>query len=108
MSEDMLKYGKSGAIATITLNRPEKFNTLRSDMVRNFDEALRAANHDNDVQVIILEGAGDIFAPASISPTGWSMRGCTAKTATTPAWTSITPPTVTPAAFRSSWDCGAA
>ena len=26
MPRDFVKYGKAGAIATVTLNRPEKFN----------------------------------------------------------------------------------
>ena len=54
-------YAKSGAIATITLNRPEKYNTLRPSILGDLDDALRQANTDNEVKVIILEGAGDAF-----------------------------------------------
>ncbi len=54
-------FSKSGAIATITLNRPEKYNTLRPSILADLDDALRQANTDNDVKVIILEGAGDAF-----------------------------------------------
>ncbi len=54
-------YSKSGAIATITLNRPEKYNTLRPSLLDDLDDALRRANRDNEVKVIILEGAGDAF-----------------------------------------------
>ena len=54
-------YAKSGAIATITLNRPEKYNTLRPSLLADLEGALRQANTDNDVKVIILEGAGDAF-----------------------------------------------
>ena len=54
-------YSKSGAISTITLNRPEKYSTLRSSLLADLDEALREANTDNEVKVIILEGAGDVF-----------------------------------------------
>ena len=60
MSKDTL-YTKSGAIATITLNRPEKYNTLRPSLLADLDDALRQANTDNDIKVIILEGAGDAF-----------------------------------------------
>jgi len=59
--QDMVKYARSGAIATITLNRPEKYNTLRPELLAELDEALREANTDNAVKVIILEGAGDSF-----------------------------------------------
>lgn len=60
MEKDAL-YKKDGAIATITLNRPEKFNTLRPSLLNDLDDALRQANTDNEVKVVILEGAGDAF-----------------------------------------------
>ena len=58
---DAILYSKQGAIATVTLNRPEKYNTLRSDLLDEMDAAFRDANHDDEVRVIILEGAGDSF-----------------------------------------------
>jgi len=61
MAEDDVLYGKSGAVASITLNRPEKYNTIRVEMALAIDEMLSAANRDNDVRVIVLEGAGDSF-----------------------------------------------
>ena len=61
MAEDGVLYGKSGAVATITLNRPEKYNTIRVEMALAIDEMLSAANRDNEVRVIVLEGAGDSF-----------------------------------------------
>lgn len=54
-------YSKTGSIATITLNRPEKYNTLRPSILADLDDALRQANNDNEVKVIVLEGAGDAF-----------------------------------------------
>lgn len=54
-------YSKDGAIATITLNRPEKYNTLRPSILGDMQVALEKANLDNEVKVIILEGAGDSF-----------------------------------------------
>ena len=54
-------YSKAGPIATITLNRPEKYNTLRPSLLEDMDVALRQANTDDEVKVIILEGAGDAF-----------------------------------------------
>ena len=61
MSSESLKFEKAGPIATITLNRPEKHNTIQADMTLAFDEALRAANRDNEVKVIVVQGAGDSF-----------------------------------------------
>ena len=61
MPYEMIKYAKSNAIATITLNRPEKYNTLRMELIREMDDALRDANQDKSIKVIILEGSGDAF-----------------------------------------------
>lgn len=57
----MIQYSVSGAIATITLNRPDKANALRLEMIDQFDAALRQAHIDREVKIIILEGAGDNF-----------------------------------------------
>ncbi len=61
MPYEMIKYAKEGAVATVTLNRPEKYNTLRLEMIREMESAFREANQDDDVKVIVLEGAGDSF-----------------------------------------------
>ena len=61
MSEDVVKYGVENAVATITLNRPEKANTLRLEVIEALDHYLAQANSDPEVKVIVLEGAGDNF-----------------------------------------------
>ena len=61
MSYEMIKYDKQAAVATVTLNRPERCNTLRLEMIREMESAFREANQDDDVKVIVLEGAGDSF-----------------------------------------------
>lgn len=61
MSEDPILYAQQDGIATITLNRPDKANTLRYELLADLGEALARANRDNDVKVIVLEGAGDNF-----------------------------------------------
>lgn len=61
MSETMVKYAKSGAIASVTLNRPEKYNALRMELIEQLDDSLRDANRDDAIKVIILQGAGDSF-----------------------------------------------
>jgi enoyl-CoA hydratase len=61
MPDEAIKYSKDGRIATITLNRPEKYNTLRVDLIEQMEAALRDANADGEIHVIILEGAGDSF-----------------------------------------------
>ncbi len=61
MSEPVVKYSKVNGIATITLNRPDKANTLRMEVIQEMDQYLGQAQAESDVKVIILEGAGDNF-----------------------------------------------
>lgn len=61
MNEDVLLYSQSEAIATITLNRPGKANTLRPDVIEALGQRLEEANRDPSVKVIVLQGAGDNF-----------------------------------------------
>lgn len=51
----------SGAIATITLNRPEKKNALTVEMREGLIAHLQAVRFDDAVRCIILTGAGDAF-----------------------------------------------
>lgn len=61
MSYETILYEKQNRLATITLNRPEKFNNIRPPMPEELEKAIAAANADRDVRVIILKGAGKAF-----------------------------------------------
>jgi enoyl-CoA hydratase len=61
MSYETLLYDVDGAIATITLNRPERLNTIVPPMPDEIESAVRAANRDEQVKVIVLRGAGRSF-----------------------------------------------
>jgi len=56
-----LLYAVDGAIATITLNRPERLNAISVPMLDALSEALVAADQDRAVRVIVLTGAGKGF-----------------------------------------------
>jgi enoyl-CoA hydratase len=56
-----ITYEKIGRIAVVTLNRPDKFNTIRPPMPDEVDKAIEAATRDNEVRVIFLQGAGKSF-----------------------------------------------
>lgn len=49
-------------IGTITLNRPEQFNTFSSEMARELNEALAELDADDAVRVVIVKGAGKVFS----------------------------------------------
>jgi enoyl-CoA hydratase len=48
-------------VATITLNRPEARNALSSEVLRLLPEAMRTADADPDVDVLVLTGADPAF-----------------------------------------------
>ena len=68
MSYQHILYEVSDAIATITLNRPDKLNAYTATMGAELEDAFLAADADDDVRVIIVTGAGRGFcAGADIS-----------------------------------------
>ncbi len=52
---------REGAISHIILNRPEKRNALTGDMLLAIEVALRDAERDADVRVVVLRAAGPDF-----------------------------------------------
>ena len=56
-----LLYEKSGNVATITLNRPERLNAISVEMLELLTQKLNEAGADGDVRVIVLTGAGRGF-----------------------------------------------
>lgn len=56
--EDILYDVKDG-VATITINRPDKYNAFRGQTCEELIHAFNRAGWDNGVGVIVLTGAGD-------------------------------------------------
>ena len=54
-------YSVKGHVATITLNRPERMNTISRAMLAELCEALLKAENDKNVRVVILTGTGRAF-----------------------------------------------
>src|SRR3954447_3757628 len=61
MHYETLAYATDGAIATITLNRPEHLNTIVPPMPDELQAAVVEAVRDRAVKVIVLRGAGRAF-----------------------------------------------
>src|SRR4051812_28334418 len=49
----------SGAVAWITLNRPHAMNAINEEVRMQLPAALRAADADSGVRVIVIKGAGE-------------------------------------------------
>jgi enoyl-CoA hydratase len=58
---DTVLYEAAGAVATVTLNRPERLNAITPELVADLDAALRRAWADDAIHVIRLRGAGRAF-----------------------------------------------
>ena len=56
-----LVYEVDGAVARITLNRPEVLNAYNTRMRDELTEALSAVRDDSDLRLLVLNGAGQAF-----------------------------------------------
>jgi methylglutaconyl-CoA hydratase len=54
-------YSIEGAVARITLNRPEKRNALNDTVIAGIKEGLRKASQDESVRAVVISGAGKDF-----------------------------------------------
>jgi len=61
VSDATVLYATDGPIATITLNRPDRLNTIVPPMPDEFEAAVREATLDSGVKVLVLRGAGRAF-----------------------------------------------
>ena len=62
MNWQTVLYEKADNVAKITLNRPEKRNAQNYQMIIELDEAMKEAERDEEVRVIVLAGAGPSFS----------------------------------------------
>ena len=59
--EPAVLYKVDGAVARITLNRPEKRNALNDAIIDGIKQGLRKAAGDENVRAIVISGAGKDF-----------------------------------------------
>ncbi len=75
-SYETILYEKNGPVATLTMNRPERMNSMNNRMLIETGRALTAAAEDPELRVLVLTGTGsrafcpgaDIFGVAAGSP----------------------------------------
>jgi enoyl-CoA hydratase/carnithine racemase len=61
MSEALVRLERSGHVAVLTMNRPEKKNAFHNSMYQAMTAAITAAGADSDVHALLITGAGDAF-----------------------------------------------
>ena len=62
MSFENILVDKNGAIATVTLNRPQQLNALSYGLVKDVALALEEMDRDPEVRVMIVTGGEKVFA----------------------------------------------
>lgn len=58
---EVIKTNTEKGVCTISLNRPQAFNSFNHEMALAFQEALDAANQDKMVRAIVIRGEGKAF-----------------------------------------------
>jgi enoyl-CoA hydratase len=62
VAEPLVRFERHGAVALLTLNRPDKLNAINVPVIEALDAALDAAEADDAVRAIVLAGAGRAFS----------------------------------------------
>ncbi len=56
---EQVRYEVDGAVARVTIDRPERHNAMSFQVMSELGEAFAAAKADDDVRVVVLTGTGD-------------------------------------------------
>ena len=62
MPNPLTIYEVEGRVATLTLNNPARRNALSSAMMREMRTAIRRADGDPDVRVLVIAAVGSVFS----------------------------------------------
>src|SRR5262249_50380682 len=69
MTYTTIKLERDGVLAILTLNRPEKMNSLSDQLLADFRAAMDECEHDQGVRAMIVTGSGKAFSAGfDISP----------------------------------------
>ena len=79
MNFGTVSYAAKDRVATITLNRPDRFNAINATMPDDIAAAFTHANDDDSVHVVVLTGAGRGFCG------GYDLKEYAEKPGTNPA-----------------------
>lgn len=82
MADETVLYDRTGNIAIITLNRPDRLNASNLELVTGLVKRLDKARRDNDVACVILTGAGRAFcagADLKVTTSGMDLEEWKAK-----------------------------
>lgn len=59
MTEEPLLVERDRYVCTLTINRPERRNSLTIELLYRLGDVLSGINDDGEVRVVVLRGAGE-------------------------------------------------
>ena len=74
MMSDIVKYEQQGAVAVITINRPDSMNAFTTQLSAALQLELEKAHNDDSVRVVVLTGEGRCFSAGADLKTGFDGR----------------------------------
>ena len=76
---DIVKYEQHGAVAIVTINRPDSMNAFTTELSAQLQEKLECVHHDDSVRAIILTGEGRCFSAGADLKSGFEGRPVSGK-----------------------------
>ena len=61
MSYETILFDVADGVATITLNRPDSYNAMTTQMYKELLDALKQVKRNNEIRVLVITGAGKGF-----------------------------------------------
>ena len=61
LNKDLVLRQQENGVVTLTLNRPKQFNALSGEMLSKLQHELDSIATNEDIRLVILQGAGKVF-----------------------------------------------
>ena len=76
---DLVRYEQDGAVAVITINRPDAMNAFTTELSLALQLALEKAHNDKDIRAVVLTGEGRSFSAGADLKSGFEGRPVSGK-----------------------------
>lgn len=76
---DLVKYEQDGAVAVLTINRPDAMNAFTTELSLALQLALEKAQNDESIRVVVLTGEGRSFSAGADLKSGFEGRPVSGK-----------------------------
>ena len=74
VTDPVLRFEVQGAVAVVTMNRPERKNAISLEMVQLLAAAWDEVESNDQVRVAVLTGAGDTYCVGGDLAEGWMVK----------------------------------